>query len=77
MISTMPKILWQDRLTSFTITLSIMLNKENVSHRLIFFFVFLFISRVATKSNSAHNMMNGVWAAQSFPHNILRMKCLI
>jgi hypothetical protein len=34
-------------------------------------------SQVATKSNSAYNMMNGVRAAQSFPHNILRMKCLI
>ena len=34
-------------------------------------------SRVATKSNSAYNMMNGVRAAHSFPHNILRMKCLI
>jgi hypothetical protein len=34
-------------------------------------------SRVATKSNLAYNMMNGVRAAQLFPHNILRMKCLI
>jgi hypothetical protein len=30
-----------------------------------------------TKVKSAYNMMNGVRAAQSFPHNILRMKCLI
>jgi hypothetical protein len=36
-----------------------------------------FFSRVATKSNSTYNMMNGVRATQSFPHNILRMKCLI
>ena len=37
-----------------------------------------FISRVATKSNSACNMMNVVRASTfSFPHNILRMKCLI
>ena len=36
-------------------------------------------SRVATKSNSGHNMMNVVRASTfSFPHNILtRMKCLI
>ena len=36
-----------------------------------------FFSQVGTKSNSAYNMMNGVRAAQSFPRNILRMKCLI
>jgi hypothetical protein len=35
-------------------------------------------NRVATKSNSAYNMMNVVRASTfSFPHNILRMKCLI
>ena len=38
----------------------------------------LIFSRVATKSNSAYNMMNVVRASTfSFPHNILRMKCLI
>ena len=47
---------------------------EPISHMVKRLWVF---SRVATKSNSAYNMMNVVWASTfSFLHNILRMKCL-
>ena len=35
-----------------------------------FLFFVNFMSRVATKSNSAYNMMNGIRAAQSFLHNV-------
>jgi hypothetical protein len=41
------------------------------------FDICVFISRVATKSNSAYNMNVVRASAFSFPHNILRMKCLI
>ena len=47
---------------------------EPISHMVKRLWVF---SRVATKSNSAYNMMNVVRASTfSFLHNILRMKCL-
>ena len=38
---------------------------------------YFILSRIVTKSNAACNMMNVVRASTfSFPHNILRLKCL-